>query len=88
MYVRQPEEIWSAECERTFTAVPKATIQFDLPEEEREHRLCVNAGKLASACWDADQRCRSLIKWAETPSDDAVALAEDIRQILREVVDL
>lgn len=68
--------------------MPKALLTFQLPEEERDHLLCVNAGKLASACWDADQRCRTLLKYAETPSDDAVALAEDIRAILREVVDL
>lgn len=68
--------------------MPKASITFELPEEEREHLLCVNAGKLASACWDADQRCRTLLKYAENPSRDAIALAEDIRAILREVIDL
>jgi HEPN domain-containing protein len=68
--------------------MPKASIIFELPEEERDHLLCVNAEKLASACWDADQRCRTLLKYSENPSDDAVALAEDIREILREIIDL
>jgi len=68
--------------------MPVATLTFQLPDEEIDHATCINARKIASACWDADQRCRSLLKYADNPSEDAVRLAEAVREILKEVVDL
>jgi len=68
--------------------MPTATLTFQLPDEESDHMACVNARKIVSACWEADQHCRALIKYADDPSDDAVRLAEAVREILREVVDL
>jgi len=68
--------------------MPTATLTFQLPDEESDHMVCVNARKIASACWDADQHCRALIKYADNPSEDAVRLAEAIRDILREAANL
>ena len=32
--------------------MPKATIEFNLPEEKAEHELCNNAGKMYSIIYD------------------------------------
>lgn len=40
-----------------------ATIRFNLPEEESDHRLAVNAGRVASALWDYDQKLRGWLKY-------------------------
>jgi len=66
--------------------VPKVKIVFDLPGEESEYRTCMLAGDMFVACEDADNKCRALLKWTENPSDDAVRLAEEIREILRPVL--
>jgi len=66
--------------------MPKATLVFDLPEEQEEYETCMAAGDLAVACEDVDNRCRALLKWSENPSDDAVRLAEEIRAILGPVL--
>jgi hypothetical protein len=62
--------------------VPKVQLTFDLPEEQEEYRTCMAAGDLFVACEDADNRCRALLKWADSPSEDAVRLAKEIREIL------
>jgi predicted metal-binding protein len=64
--------------------VPVAMLQFQLPDDEEDFRLAVNAPKLAVAIDRADQACRNVIKYHETPSPDAVQLAEEVRQILAE----
>jgi hypothetical protein len=66
--------------------MPKATLVFDLPEEQEEYETCMAAGDLAVACEDVDNRCRALLKWSENPSDDAVRLAREIREILGPVL--
>jgi predicted metal-binding protein len=64
--------------------VPVATLQFQLPDDEEDFRLAVNAPKLAVAIDRADQACRNVMKYHENPSPDAVQLAEEVRQILAE----
>ena len=64
--------------------MPVATLTFQLPDDEADFRLAVNAGKLAIAIDRADQACRNVIKYHENPSPDAVQLAEEVRQILAE----
>ena len=40
----------------------KAILEFDLPEEEAEHRLALDGGKWMSACHELDQWLRSVQK--------------------------
>ncbi len=40
----------------------KAILEFDLPEEEAEHRLALDGGKWMSACHELDQWLRSIQK--------------------------
>jgi hypothetical protein len=46
--------------------MPKATIQFNLPEEQSEFDLANNASKYYSVLWDLDQYLRNFVKY---PSD-------------------
>jgi hypothetical protein len=46
--------------------MPKATLTFDLPEEQSEFDLANNAGKYYSVLWDLDQYLRNFVKY---PSD-------------------
>lgn len=66
--------------------MPKAKLIFTLPEEQEEYATCMAAGELMVACEEVDNRCRALLKWTESPSDDAVRLAEAIREILGPVL--
>lgn len=43
--------------------MPKVTIQFDLPEEEREFRLASQAQNYHSALWDINEQLRSYEKY-------------------------
>ena len=64
--------------------MPVATLTYTLPDDEDEFRLAANARRLLIAIEHADQACRAVIKYHESPSDDAVQLAERVRQILAE----
>jgi hypothetical protein len=46
--------------------MPKATIQYNLPEEQSEFDLANNASKYYSVLWDLDQYLRNFVKY---PSD-------------------
>jgi len=61
----------------------KATLTFDLPEEDRDHVLAVNASSLASIIWAIDQRLRGWLKHGHDHKT-ADAAIEAIRNELRE----
>ena len=46
--------------------MPKATIEFNLPEEQSEFDTANNASKYYSVLWDLDQYLRNFVKY---PSD-------------------
>lgn len=62
--------------------MPIATLEFDLPEEEGDFNAAVQGRDARLALWEIDQRCRSLIKYADDPSEDAIRLAEEIRNMI------
>lgn len=64
-----------------------ATLTFQFPEDEADFRLAVNAHRLAAAIERADQACRSVIKYHENPSEDALRLAREVRALLAEATD-
>lgn len=64
--------------------MPVATLTYQLPDEEEEFALAANARRLLIAIEHADQACRAVIKYHEQPSEDAVRLADKVRQILAE----
>jgi len=61
--------------------MPKATLTFDLPEEESLHQMTINAGKYYSALFEIDQYMRNQIKYA---SDDTPELFGEAIQMVRD----
>ena len=41
----------------------KATLTFNLPEEESEHRCAINGNKYWCLLWEIDQFCRGQLKY-------------------------
>lgn len=61
----------------------RATLEFDLPDDDAEHRAALLGGKALSVLWQLDQRCRAILKHGD-PCLEAAALAGEIRDIIRE----
>jgi hypothetical protein len=58
----------------------RARLDFDLPEEQTEFDLAVNASKLHSVLWELDQFLRAKVKYAqEEDSDIEVATYDKVR---------
>jgi len=66
--------------------MPTATMTFTLPDEQHEFEIHTHAADFADACRQVDDKCRAFVKWHENPSRDAVELAEEIREMLREAL--
>ena len=49
--------------------MPKAILEFSLPEEDQEHELAINAGKYYSILWDLDQFLRNKVKYPTQDHD-------------------
>jgi len=65
----------------------EAILKFNLPEENPEFRLAVNASKWYSVVWDIDQHLRSETKYApdSMPEEVYEALIKT-REKLREIM--
>jgi hypothetical protein len=59
----------------------KATLSFNLPDEQGEFDAARLGHKALTALWDIDQRCRSLLKHGD-PSEETARLAEEIRGMI------
>lgn len=59
-------------------------LKFNLPEEESEFRMAVNAGNYYSSLWEMDQWLRSQIKHNDNLSEDEYRAYETARTKLRE----
>jgi len=47
----------------------KATLTFNLPEENDEFILATRGSNLYRAIWDYDQELRKLLKYGDLPAD-------------------
>lgn len=63
---------------------PRAILEYDLtdPDAARAHALAVKAQVLAVAVWELDQRLRSVAKYAETRTVDAMDVRDWMRDYL------
>jgi len=59
----------------------KATLEFDLPDDQADFDAARLGRTALSALWDIDQKCRSALKHGE-PGDEAAAYLEAIRQMI------
>lgn len=56
----------------------KATLEFNLPEDETGLDICLEAGNVKAALFEFEQKLRSITKYEEN-SDEAQAMASRIR---------
>ena len=61
--------------------MPEAILKFNLPEEQSEFELVVNAGKYHSVLWDLDQYLRNFVKY---PSDKEDPILTDTMAKVRD----
>ena len=59
----------------------KATLQFDLPDDQGDFDAAIHGREALSVLWEIDQRCRGLLKHGE-PTEAEVKLAEEIRDMI------
>jgi hypothetical protein len=65
----------------------KATLTFNLPEEDHEYSNAVDGSKMRSVLWDLDQWLRAKLKYEELTDGKYDAFKEtrdQLRELLRE----
>jgi hypothetical protein len=63
----------------------KATLEFNLPEDQADFDLAVQGGKLYCALWDISQELRTLYKYEELDEKEW-AMVERIRDKFYEIL--
>jgi hypothetical protein len=64
-----------------------ASLEYNLPQEEKDFRAAINGSKYQSAIWDFDQLLRSEMKYKDLSEDTYNAFKfcrEELRKILAE----
>lgn len=61
--------------------MPKATLEFDLPDDQGDFDAAMHGREALSVIWEIDQRLRGLLKHG-TPTDAEAKLAEEIREMI------
>jgi hypothetical protein len=64
----------------------KATLKFNLPEDQAEFDFAVQGSKMYSALWDISQELRALWKYEEL-TDEEFKIVEKIRNKFYEILD-
>ena len=63
----------------------KATLEFNLPDDQDDFKLATNALNWYIVCWDLDQQLRAKTKYApDTLPQDKYDAYQEIRDLLRE----
>ena len=64
----------------------KATLEFNLPDDQNEFDLAIQGSKMYLALWDISQELRTLWKYEEL-SDEEWKMVERIRDKFYEILD-
>jgi hypothetical protein len=62
----------------------KATLKFNLPEEQPEFDLAVNGSKWSFVAWKVDQELRSKIKYSESLTEEQRDIYQEVRNLINE----
>lgn len=62
----------------------KATLEFDLPEEQVEFNLAVNGNKWSFVAWKVDQELRSKIKYSESITEEQRDIYQEVRNLIND----
>ena len=61
----------------------KATITFNLPEEQQEFNDAVHASDYKAVLWSLDQKLRSEIKYSEQIDNSTESAYQNVRDMIR-----
>jgi hypothetical protein len=64
----------------------KATLEFNLPDDQNEFDLAVQSGNMYAALWDISQELRTLWKYEEL-SEEEWKMVDKIRNKFFEILD-
>jgi len=64
----------------------KATIEFNLPDDQHEWYNAVNANAMYLALWDLSQELRSMWKYQSYQTEEEYAIVETIRDKFYEIL--
>lgn len=67
---------------------PEVTFKYYLPDNQDELWIHTHASDMYSLLHDIDQHCRGIIKYDETATEEKCKLAEHIRQMIYESIDM
>jgi hypothetical protein len=59
----------------------KATLAFDLPDDQGDFDAALLGREAISALWEIDQHCRAILKHHD-PSDEVRQLCETLREMI------
>jgi hypothetical protein len=60
----------------------KATLEFNLPEDQPEFNNAIKGGDWKHVCWQMDQYLRKHIKYDESLSEEQLRVYEGVREHL------
>jgi hypothetical protein len=66
----------------------KAILEFNLPEDQSDYIFASKGYEFWECLWDINNEMRSIIKHDDKASDDVVALAEKVREMIYNNVDI
>lgn len=62
--------------------MPKASLQFDLPDESEEFMAAVRGGEYKTILWNIDQMLRAAVKYGEH-NPEAKTAYQEVRDFLK-----
>ena len=64
----------------------KATLEFNLPEDQAEHYCAIKGADMLNALWELKAELRSMLKYGELP-DQQYEIVEKIQNFLMSSLD-
>jgi hypothetical protein len=64
----------------------KATLEFNLPEDQAEHYCAIKGADMLNALWELKAELRSMLKYGELP-DQQYEIVEKIQNFLLSSLD-
>ena len=64
--------------------MPKAILQFDLPEEQAEFQIAMEGNATRTVLWELDNMLRGMVKYEDKDTVNIVWLRETLGQLMQE----
>ena len=66
----------------------EVTFKYYIPENQEDIFLHINASKMYELIYEIDQKCRSVIKYEDDPTEEKFRFAEEIRDMIHNNIDM